>query len=314
MSDYAETMRSSRQTFRIPLDEFLKKCDPHNSLDVFCFVEATEDKWFYNSKIRSILNFSPYTISCKNKKNVLLVYQELNVRKEYKSIKIGYFVDRDFSDHVPTDVKIDWNKIYVTPFYSIENFYVQSETLQNILDDVFNLQLGSVDYTKALKYFTDAIGVFHKKILDLNTFLCCQFIIDPDGKINKLNIDDRLGKIFDTIISPDFNQISDFPKIESKNKLETLYGTSDIEINFWNEKKIFFQNEEPTKVFRGKFEVKFLFAFLITLKNSLLKGSQSGWTKIYKPEIQIVRNELLKSFVDKIIAPSCLIEYTKRLS
>jgi len=308
MSDpFLENLRVGRNSYRIPLEEFLTRCDPNNKDEFFCFVEADEDKWFYDSKIRGRLSQFPYTITCRKKENVLSVHKHLQNKRGYAMVRRGFFVDRDFDDHLPPDPEVQWDHIYKTPGHSLENFLTQPTTLIAGLNDIFNMQKG-VDLDIVANLFERLLDTYHKNILHLNVFLCCQQISDPAGKL-KLLINDKTQKVLQNIITNDLTAVYNFPMIENKIAVEGLFAAPAVDQNLWDQICSFFNENDHRFVGRGKFEQLFFADFMTLLKNSLDGGKKNGWSKSYKSQIQLVKKDLLKQFTDRILTPACLIAY-----
>jgi hypothetical protein len=314
MDEFLDGMRVGRDSFRVPLKEFLDNCDPFEEKDqLFCFVEAIEDKVFYNSKIRGKLGKRSYSITCRNRKNVISVHDELSTRAQYRQVKIGYFIDRDFSEHLPPDETLDGANIYVTPVHSIENFYVQPPTITAVFDEIFNLSFNTADHRKAMRFFDDLFSLFHQRTLPLNAFICCQAVTYSNAEPAALNIDGKTEGLFKTVVSVDLDTVDNFSAIDGKEKLEGLFQAGGIPDELWEEKIRYFQQADSSRVNRGKFEAAFLFSFLTRLKDSLLKGTRSGWEKVHKPNVQLRKEDLLEILVDKVTAPDCLMAYIEAL-
>jgi hypothetical protein len=307
MEDYANKMRIAKDTFRVQLEEFMRKCEPNRTDQLFCFVEGNEDKNFYNSKIRGVINIMPTTVVCRNKANVLKMYDEIEKRVEYKTLKIGYFVDKDF------DPKCEKNDVYETPCHSIENLFVQEETVKIMLEDIFRIDIYEEDFTTALNFFRSLLELFHQKILFLNVWLCCQ--LENNSELYpQLRIDNTVEKSFEQIVLPNMVGISSFSEFETKEKIETLFSkAAPIDNQIFFDKIEFFKQQDHSYAFRGKFEVEFLNSFLQRLREVLNKSDGIIWKKKYTPIIMIEKNKILYQLADKVIIPQCLREYIQRL-
>jgi hypothetical protein len=304
MSDYLNQMRTAKETFRTALHEFLKICDPLQEPNkVYCFVEAEADKIFYNTKIIGIANISPYTFICNNKNNVISIFNDLRTRSTYRTVKKGFFIDRDF------ELNILPKEIFVTPYHSLESFYVQLDTVEVILEDIFKFSKDSKNFIKAMGSFKRLSGIFHEKVLLLNVFLCCQAVLYDPSKEVHLHVDNKMDKIFDNIVLKDLAGISDLDSINTKEKIETIFQTVVIGEDLWERKKLEFEKANASQVFRGKFELKFLFSFIKRLKETMEDKSQTDWEKQSKKSLPINYEQVLHVLPGKVIIPISLRSY-----
>jgi hypothetical protein len=308
MDESANIMRNARETFREGLIEFMSKCNPSDTTQLFCFVEGNIDKCFYNSKVRAIIDISPSSIICRKKTNVLSIYDEINKRKEYSGVPIGYFIDRDF------DNSCEMKDVYETPCYSIENFYVQEETVRAILEDAFMIDSHGEDYATALDLYQKLIETFHQKTLLLNSWLCCQSETDI-GHHSKLHIDNTVEKSFKRIVMPDMTGIAAFPDFETKQMIEELFNhVPPVDLSVVEKKVEFFRDQNHSYIFRGKFELEILASFLQRLRETLVSADGVTCKKSYKPVIHFEKNQILYQFVDKVIITKCLRAYIQKLA
>jgi hypothetical protein len=308
MDEFLNQMRISKNTFRVQLLEFMKICDPNDVGTPYCFVEAEVDKIFYNAKIRSLLDILPITFQCKNKGNVLAIFKEVKGRKAYDVIRKGFFVDRDF------DYEVHDADIYVTPYHSVENFYVQQQTVEVIIEDLFRITRFEEDLLTAISYFNRLFALFHERVLLLNIFLRCQALtFDKDIPL-KLNVDDKLKKIFANIVTPNLLDIYAFTEIDTKGKIEIIFGVDPIDNKVWDESRDFLVKETYSQAFRGKFEILFLFSFFKRLKESLDQGNLNIWKKKHKSSLAISVDQILHVLPDKVIIPASLRKYIQKLA
>jgi hypothetical protein len=163
--DHLERMRQAKE---IPAHAFLQFLQHYDSQPnrIFCFVEATVDKNFYNAHIRKILPQTELiTYTCGNKAGVLHVYKLIRERREFDAEKFGFFIDRDF------DSPCHIGEIYETPCYSIENFFTSPSTIQNILDDVFHIPHTSKDKQQFIELYLHLLEEFLGKVEIFNCWL-----------------------------------------------------------------------------------------------------------------------------------------------
>ena len=107
----------------------------HDIETLYCFVEG-HDWPYYHIRISAISGKSCEVIVSNGKKSVLAIYNLLNKIPEYNRYKKLFFVDRDYDDNSNID-----KNVYVTPGYSVENFYGSIDCFKNIIKNIQNLVL-----------------------------------------------------------------------------------------------------------------------------------------------------------------------------
>lgn len=286
----------------------------------FVFYEG-EDRKYYNSRIKKYTNQELLTHDCSGKNGVIEVYENILKRHQNNLIaRCMFFVDRDFGlENVP-------KAIYETPEYSIENFYIKRESLENILKDEFGMTIFSEDYESILLEYTNTFLEFQKKIsLVLIWYLACKkndFDVELEDAFNitslfelsenKLVSDDILHDAESVIISYETYLKK---KIFNNSKKKALY---EKDIIIYNEKrhdilqtiKVEEKNYDPIISLRGKYGLDF---FQMFLKHILKKHKEGKLQKKYKTVYFNVDSKNLLSVLDKYaVTPSCLITYIQK--
>lgn len=305
MAEYLDEMRQAKESKLVPVIEFMQICDPKDKERLYCFVEAEMDKLFYNSKIRNMAGSNPMTQICRHKQSVIDVYADLVMRRDYSLVRKGYFVDRDFDETaLPPE-------IYVTPYHSLENFFTQKGTVEVILEEIFKMAPGSKDFQKCIDLYLNLQADFHQRILLLNVFLICQYKT-YHLHAEKLNVDSKVSPVLRKIISEDLTTVNGLTEIGSKEKIEAFFGVAKIEQGLWDSSLASLIPDEWSSSLRGKFELKFLYAFIERLRTSV-KGNRLGiWTKKYSPH-HLEESQILLLLADMVVPPECLRDYIKLL-
>jgi hypothetical protein len=304
MGEYLEEMRKAKESKLVPVIEFMQDCDPKDNR-LYCFVEAEMDKVFYNSKIRNIAGSNPSTRICRRKQAVIDVHADLSARADYKLVKKGYFVDRDFQDTpLPSE-------IYVTPHHSLENFFTQKSTIEVILEEIFKMTPGSNDFINSIELYEKLELQFHQRILLLNVFLICQFKTHT-LIAEKLNVDSKVTPILKQIVSSDLTFVYNLTEISSKERIESLFHVIEVEQSLWDASLAALIPADWSSSLRGKFELKFLYSFMDKLRTSVKTNVSGIWTKTYQPT-HLEENQILYLLTDKVFPPQCLRDYIGRL-
>src|SRR5262245_29790616 len=132
--DLVNYLRTQATTDCVAFTEFMLQYKKGEDT-LYCFFEGYEDRMYYPIRIENISNSEKYLdYICSGKDEVLKVHSLIKSNQYYKNIKTGFFIDKDFDDVTyPSD-------IYVTPTYSIENFYCCQEAFEKILITEFKIQ------------------------------------------------------------------------------------------------------------------------------------------------------------------------------
>ena len=267
---------------------------------LFYFVEG-EDFCYYNPRI---INYSTSTDNicyrCDGKCNVIGVNNLIKKKIKIKNnSKLMFFVDRDYGlDKVPSD-------IYVTDYYSIENFYLNEETVKSILENFIEVNKHSRNYEMCLKYFKKTYTEYSKFSVKINTFY---YTIREYEKINRYPRADFRKIKFTRFIETD--KLDDF--LMKDLSYEALLETYEIEYNIdescFRKNSLLF-NENNHYNFRGKFELEYLKWFLNKIRVAIKDG-------LFNFDKDLVCNydfyvDTMKVLSEYAYTPDSLINYIK---
>lgn len=282
-----------------------------NSNNVYCFYEGKEDRSYYSFRIKSHNpKYILYNYTCNGKGNVINLHKIINNHKVYANSLTLYFVDKDYEIN-----NLD-SKIYVTPFYSIENFYIIDEAFENILVNEFNIPKSCDCYKQAIELYKNCKEVFHSNIIFLNAWLSCQNDYRKQhGLTTRLNIDDTLKKffnidIFEKIVNADLKTITFPEELKNKGKIESIFSESPkiTDENF--DKKIdVFKAVNQSETFRGKFELKFLISFLNKLQDEIGKRKDSIFSKRHSCSLRFEYATSISQLTNNAITCEKLVQY-----
>ncbi|MCT7510435.1 DUF4435 domain-containing protein [Aliarcobacter cryaerophilus] len=277
---------------------------------VYYFHEGEEDPYFYDPIIDTILNKNCISICCNGKDNVIETHSLMMKKREHKNTKCLYFIDKDYSSNTGVN-----KEIYVTPYYSIENFYVTNNVIKKILEIDFKMDPN--DVSKVIKIYKKLQTEFNKKLTFFNSWLACQNDYRETNKTNtKLNIDKKANKYFkideitkEDIISKKF-ELKKFDELNDIINIKSLYPDApEIDIQIIEDKiDIFKHKRNLHRYFRGKFELKFTKSFLIILKK-VVEVDNSLFSKRYSCQLNFTSINILNSLSSRAEKPDCLRTY-----
>lgn len=159
-----ENSRYERDSFTSVFMQFTEDSKYYRSY-AFCFYEG-EDGKYYDSRIRKVFSDNIYTYKLNGKKNVLKLYRRLSDDPEYKDSCCMYFIDRDFGFD-----SVQGEDIYQTPCYSIENLYVNEDSLKRILQSEFGLNPRDEVSIKIIDSFKMRLKEFIDIITEFNVYI-----------------------------------------------------------------------------------------------------------------------------------------------
>ncbi|MFK7780354.1 MAG: DUF4435 domain-containing protein [Candidatus Gracilibacteria bacterium] len=299
-----EELRQNREIAPVAYTKFILSCSL-NKYSIYCFFEGDEDKRYYRIRIKK--EFENFT--CGGKDNVKKVFELINNHDEYKSKKTLFFTDKDYSKEKTI------NNIYVTPCYSIENFYSNADILVNILQHEFNLKTTDNDYQRIIRKYQILQKKFHEELLIFNTWLACQNDIRTEKACKTyLSIDDTVKSYFQGIVKKSLVGIKNFDDLKNITFIEKIFPEAPkIEEKQFSNKIKKFQEDDYNCIFRGKFEIKFMISFLQQLKNEIgRKSSESIFECKQKCTLEFKSENIISTLSQYAVTPTCLENFIRQ--
>lgn len=332
MTDRVQSMLSELEDDSVAFKIFMEKFD-EKSNRFFIFFEGEDDINYYNISLNSHLgSFQEdwdYIVSY-GRKNVELIIKTLenHSKQEYRLSKFFGFIDKDYYDSPP-----DSDKIYMTPYYSIENFYTNDIFIQNILIHKFkftdkNQPINSSDYKTCFNIFGTLLEQFINSIKLLDTLIRTNTIMydsnATDLKINArdLDLDDLIYISLDEVKIIENKCTYDFINLEEH----------DFDINSINQAKSFYENKTSNELsyyVRGKFMLYFIHKFIFRLKEASqnkqlkkiyyknsIKKCKTEKRKFKSINISVYKetHDIISDFSQYAIRPLCLNSFLERIA
>lgn len=235
--------------------KFKAKVSSYGTSRIYCFVEDY-DMPYYSALINALTVEEWTSIRCKGKEKVLEIHDYLKDMPTYNQYAKRYFVDRDFDDNSSLD-----NDIYVTPSYSVENFYLTDECMRKILETEY--EIDPVDdeeiYNKTMTFFQTKREEFHQAVLLFNAWYACLHD-EPSWNHDDVCLGDKFPK--------------DLMTYSIEHPITYTYSMADIEAKYPDAINITAQKIEDKKQelkanliynLRGKYEIEFLYKFIAFL-------------------------------------------------
>ncbi len=263
---FLEKLNASRDSSISAVHEFLLEYKKHG-MAVHAFFEGHDDASFYSAQIRRALpqQLGLYLHQCGNKDAVYQTFASID-GTQFSNCILLFFVDKDYSNFL-TQMYTQAPNIYVTEYYSIENYVVTGEILERVWDELIWLKKQSYDFEIVRAKFLEELSRFHNLMLPITAWIVC---LKRSGQpVNLDNI--ACGKIFvfDKDVSLAYHRIQ-----STADLLAVLEGLCRIVTSEECEKSLHelvdeLNNHEPKTIVRGKYELWFFIAFLNQLLANL---------------------------------------------
>ncbi|MFY4863281.1 DUF4435 domain-containing protein [Aliarcobacter butzleri] len=309
-TDLLTEMKNSTYSSHVAYTNFTRVYSKDKQGCVYCFFEGKEDNKYYGNRITIKYQREFEHFPCGGRDFVLKLKNLIKNIPEYEKAKVLFFVDKDYSEDTMKD------NLYVTPCYSIENFYSSKETLIRILQNEFNMDKLDEDFSIVLNLYDKLSESYHQKLLFLNAWLSCQYDFRVNIKTStRLNINEVLKDYFksnDNMFDVDLNlRLNIFNDLENNEILENnLFANAPkISKKEIDDKINYFKKTNKSYTFRGKFELKFFIDFLKRLKEEATSKKQKILIKKYKCDLSFKLEDSISVLSQYSNTPNCLIEF-----
>lgn len=250
---------SSATAFHLFLLEFKKYENP-----VFAFFEGKDDLSFYNKFITNRLNNSKKYIplKCGNKKEVYETYKKVIPRVKC-GIIVLFFVDRDFSDFTDEGYVED-DRIYVTDYYSIENYVVTVDIFTSVCQEILHLSNEPETINMLIDKFQKEITEFYIANRYISAWII--YMMREGNKTNIKNV--NLNSVFSINDDLELKSIGRERTIQHFERSCGLSTPDDFGTQSEDNIKEIEKYDEKMYV-RGKFELYFFVIFIRAITNQL---------------------------------------------
>lgn len=234
-----------------------------NVIEVHAFFESDEDVIFYCGFIRQIATSSFHAYKCGSKSQVYDVYQL--IRNHYPPIDyLLFFVDKDLSDILEETYPQD-KSIYVSGYYSIENYLVDSVVIKDFWARHFLFNNVSHDFDIIGSRFDQTLYKFHASLTIITAWYIGMKLMGYAPNFKNI----RLNELFS--VDQTFQVLR---KINSEKLLNYLDRACGVKtpIKSWKIIRRMYKqlrHHQPKTYIKGKFEIWFFVEFTNKLKTFL---------------------------------------------
>jgi hypothetical protein len=167
---FTETLRRARASRVAVLHEFWTQYDP-NQARIHAFFEGHDDIAFARPHIERLMPIGArlYPYRCDGKGLVMEAFTEITNR--HPDIRdVLFFVDKDLDDVLGTPWPTD-PRIYVTDFYSIENYLVSPACFIKLYRSTVRLTGVNFDEATIATHFEANLNRFEKKMISVMAWI-----------------------------------------------------------------------------------------------------------------------------------------------
>ena len=268
---------------------------------VFLFFEGKDDFKYYWVRLAPFIEDQSYeTYICRSKANVLELYNMIHCQtKARNNEKICYFVDNDYDKS-----KLKNPDIYVTPTYSIENFYISDSAIKNMLKGEWGLSGEMLkddkdDFECAFNYLRQKRDEVINSIIYANAWYSLQ-----------------CNKSKGNLRQPKLSAIKEYKVIKNVKDKTVLEGmvpnsieVSDEEI----EEEVGYLKQNPEMKIRGKyFEQTMPSYFMKVFQDSNKKNNREMFIKRRRVNINVGEDNMISILSQYADSPMDLRAYITR--
>lgn len=271
-----------------------------------------EDGKYYTSKIDNFFSKPWDSIDAGGKSKVLKLREKVKSNPTYKNKLALYFVDADFSDNVNIMNEED---IYITPCYSVENFYFSENLIEKVLRDEFKVSPSNEekeDFDKAIQTFRILKSQYLDAITSFNELIYFIRTVYQKNNPNKTRLNINNVKFTD-LVKISLTKVS---KIYDESNPRNIFKDleDNVVIDFEVGKK-FFDGKDNTKAFRGKQNLEFIRTFLECLKKDrVCATNRELFTKKAGVKLGLSKENCLSELSQYADTPNCLRNFLMRNS
>lgn len=161
--------------------------NPNSPECIHVFFEGQGDYSFYTGFLRRFIPHPRclFSYKCGNKTNLYETYSKV-MSASPQGIAL-FFVDKDFSDILNESYPTAGN-IYVTDYYSIENYLVSEDMLIRVWNEIFHIPNATMNISNTQIKFLEELERFYEFILPVAAWIVClrRSGLNPD--LNNINL------------------------------------------------------------------------------------------------------------------------------
>lgn len=302
----ADILRLERKGKTVPLSRFYSEFKKDSSKVFYGFVEGKDDPSYYRTAIKQKIDrdCSIILYPSDGKEVVKYVYEEIRNRN-YPIEKIVYFMDRDLSCIINDTNIINDPYVYITDNYSIENDFLNEDTLVSVLQDILGFCATPTEELSTIKkLYNQQLNDFDNKMLPI----MANIIVWKKNNIKPANYNQLKIKQLFNVTNGILTQIGTEDDIIRK-----LYKDSQVDYSMYDKSKMETVISEVKKkslvhqIVRGKYFATFFILFCNSIHNDF---STMGINKTNKGRT-LNDNDIMETIAPRARVPQSLEIFIK---
>ncbi|NEQ36658.1 MAG: DUF4435 domain-containing protein [Okeania sp. SIO3I5] len=301
--NFADQLRDARNPGDVYL-QFIKN-DGKDEKTIHSFFEGDEDISFYSHFIEQILpkNYSSLKYVCKGKQKVYELYKKViaHISNKTNKSRTLFFVDKDLSDFLNEDLP-KYENLYVTDYYSIENFLVIETMIRKICEDFYHIT-DTTQISEIKSRFQQELKTFYRYLLPIMSWII--YLKKQGYQVNLNNL--QMDKLFQ------LNDDLQICKKQQKNYLKILEKHCGVDTpqKCWIQIKKtveYLKQYDAKSYIRGKYELWFFVTFIN--KINIIKDVHNQ--QLFKSKTQINEGNAIAILAPRIPFPPSLKLFLKK--
>ena len=306
MDSYIDQLRKSKDKATVAFHRFALGVNKYGN-HFFAFFEG-KDNAYYSPRIKKYAK-DLYPIYCGGRDKVLQVFELIRNNNIYLKYQKAFFIDRDFNP--PMNQKD--SLLFETPCYSIENLYVNQAAFEEILIQQCQLTRNDFVFEKCKLLFEKLFLQFNNAVELLNAWYSCLIDLrNIHGKNIGVQLTDKLPKGLVEITLKSIEADYDLTKIREIYPQALPVSEEDVLKKI---EKFKAENVDAAMIFRGKYQLEFLFTILQLLIDDSKTEHQFIESKLHFPFDGVLNHDrALEIFSPYASTPEDLEEFLKRVT
>ncbi len=271
---FADDLVAAGTSSSAVLHEFLLQHDPKEER-VHAFCEGFEDPAFYRAPVQLHSGTKrTFFYRCHGKWKLFEVFTQVTGRVgNYRHTL--FFADKDLSDLIPEVYPKD-SRIYVTDYYSIENYLAVTEVVERVCSDFVILKKCNLPKEKVVERFVEELSRFHVLVKPIMAWTICVRRKGLEVPLQNL----KLGEMF-------FFD-NDLRVRRKRGALDYILQKTSIPNTplLWKDLRSVLRSldvKDPKAFVRGKFETWFLVHFLKEATKHLEEAATAAGGAVQAP-------------------------------
>ncbi|NHH85879.1 DUF4435 domain-containing protein [Cobetia sp. MB87] len=272
-----------------------------------------EDEKYYTIRVNNYYRGIDWVgVNAKGKTNVLALREKIKKHPRYKDINSMFFVDADFDDNSKLAAYED---VYVTPCYSVENFYFSEKVFISILSAEFGVSEFNEDsecYRTVLDLYRETVSQYIEAIKPFN---CLVYNLKNKKKEGAFSGGLNLSDIkFESLVDVNIGSVT---KVYDEFNPQSIFNKlNGYEIDPADHNADFLQQDSNGMKLRGKQNLEFFRRFIEKLKNdrNSREPARVFFSRRSTVRITLTKDNILSDISQYADTPQCLQDFLAKFS